>query len=114
MTGSEGGAPIPQNPATTRPAVDSTEVSSGTRQPGYGEEFLAQHQRRHDAALRCPPLGSCGCVRDPAHDRHRCDDPLGERQLNVWLATIDHLACRDLHAIVPANVRRALRDRGAA
>jgi hypothetical protein len=34
---------------------------------------LAALRRRREAALRLPPLGpSCGCIRDPLFDRHRC------------------------------------------
>jgi hypothetical protein len=114
MTESEGRTPQ-QNPANTRPTeVDAAEISSVVRPPGYGEEFLAQHRRRHDAARGLPPLGPCGCIRDPGHDRHRCADVLTDHQLDSWEATIDHLTGRGTPAIVPARVRRALRDRGAA
>ena len=113
MTQSEGGAPQ-QNSAITRPDVDSTEVSSGNRQSGYGKEFLRQHQRRHEAALRLPPVGPCGCIRDPLFDKHRCVDVLTDHQLDGWVAAIAHLDDRGTPAIVPASVHRALRRRYAA
>jgi hypothetical protein len=39
---------------------------------------------------------------------------LTDHQLDAWADAIDHLTVRGIPAIVPAHVRRALRERGAA
>jgi hypothetical protein len=79
-----------------------------------GAEFLAQHQRRHEAALRLPPVGPCGCIRDPLFDKHRCVDVLTDHQLDGWVAAIAHLDDQGTPAIVPAYVLAALKGRAAA
>jgi hypothetical protein len=99
-----------EDPAITRPP----EPNSGNRPAGYGEEFLAQHRRRHEAAKRLPPLGHCGCIRDPAHDKHRHREALTDHQLDGWQAAVIDLRGNGLTAIVPLAVWRALRERGAA
>jgi hypothetical protein len=62
----------------------------------------------------------CGC-RDPwpcrCHERCPCcgqEPPPSEVQLDGWRDAILHLADHGLVAIVPAWVRRALRERYAA
>ena len=40
------------------------------RQPSApARHFHAAGLRRREAALRLPPIGRCGCIRDPDHDR---------------------------------------------
>jgi hypothetical protein len=71
--------------------------------------YPAQLRRRREASWRLPVLESGRS--DPWHYD---DPPLTDHQLDAWDATIHHLATFYLPAIVPAPVRRALRERGAA
>jgi len=53
---------------------------------------------RRESALRSAPLGLCGCVRDPDHDRHRCD-ALSDQQIVGAVAAAHHLLARGLPPI---------------
>jgi hypothetical protein len=59
-----------------------------------------RHRRntRRESALRSTPLGVCACVRDPDHDRHRCD-ALSDQQIVGAVAAAHHLLARDLPPI---------------
>jgi len=38
-----------------------------------------------------PPLGPCGCIRDPGHDRHHCGDQITEPMVDAGRAAAAHL-----------------------
>jgi hypothetical protein len=43
------------------------------------------------AKRRSHPIGTCGCIRDPDHDRHRCASTISDRQVQAALDAADHL-----------------------
>jgi hypothetical protein len=66
---------------------------------------LAGLRRRRDAALRLPPLGPCGCIRDPLRD-HRCGDEITETMVTAYHDAAQHL----LHlGLLPAPLLPELR-----
>lgn len=75
--------------------------------------FHAGGRRRREAALRLPPIGRCGCIRDPDLDEHRCGArPLTEHQFDGWRATAEHILEGDSVPIVPVEAVRAMWRRG--
>jgi hypothetical protein len=81
--------------------------------PGPPRHFHAGGWRRRQAALRLPPIGRCGCIRDPDRDKHRCGPrPLTEHQIDSWRSAAIGII-EDGHApIVPIEVVRRLWKRG--
>ncbi|WRO42740.1 Hypothetical protein MUW33_2790 [Mycobacterium canetti] len=37
------------------------------------------------------PISPCGCIRDPEHDRHRCDSEISDRRARAAVDAIVHL-----------------------
>jgi hypothetical protein len=71
------GPPQPQDATNTSQATQATTEASGhshAKRAGRqcGAEMLAGLRRRRATARRLPPIGPCGCIRDPDFDRHRC------------------------------------------
>jgi hypothetical protein len=100
--------------ATTnsQPALTKNQAAASDSN-GAGRHFHAAGLRRREAALRLPPIGRCGCIRDPDLDRHRCGArPLTDHQVDGWRsAAIDII--EDGHVpIVPTEVVRRLWKRG--
>lgn len=52
---------------------------------------LAARARRFDASRRIVPIGPCGCIRDPAVDRHRCDGEISDHMAESAVAAVVHL-----------------------
>ena len=65
-------------------------------------------RRRCAAARRLLPLGRCGCIRDPDHDRHRCGGQISERQVAGAVAAAHHLRSAGLPPIFDLPTLRAL------
>ena len=62
------------------------------RQPSApARHFHAAGLRRREAALRLPPIGRCGCIRDPDHDRHLCRSDVTEKQAQAAVDAARHL-----------------------
>jgi hypothetical protein len=55
-----------------------------------GADALAGLRRRHAAARRLPPLGPCGCIRDP-RDQHRCGGEISDHMVDAYKAAASHL-----------------------
>jgi hypothetical protein len=43
------------------------------------------------ASRRLPPIGACGCIRDPFTDRHRCGGEISDRQLQGAVDAAHHI-----------------------
>ena len=59
-------------------------------------------QRRYQASLRLPPLGPCGCIRDPDNDRHRCHGQITLARADALIAAAAHLDAAGLRPIFDA------------
>lgn len=71
-----------------------------------------EYSRRYAAKLRAMPLGTCGCIRDPQFDRHRCGGDITDVQADGAAAALDHLAQLGYPGIVDINTCRAIWRRG--
>jgi hypothetical protein len=69
-------------------------------------------QRRRAAARRLPPLGRCGCIHDPLHDRHRCGDEITDNLVDGYRDAVRHLRGLGLPAAPFLPEMRALWRRG--
>jgi hypothetical protein len=56
-----------------------------------GDDAPAALQRRRKASRRLPSIGTCGCIRDPQHNRHRCGGQITDRQLQGAVDAAHHL-----------------------
>lgn len=54
-------------------------------------DFMEMNRRRYWASLLLPPLPPCGCVRDPAYDRHRCHGHMTYARADAMIAAANHL-----------------------
>ena len=107
--GRERPGPTPET-GPIQKSADTTDKTKITAQPRY---FHAGGLRRREAALRLPPIGRCGCIRDPDLDKHRCGArPLTEHQFDGWRATAEHILEGDSVPIVPVEAVRAMWRRG--
>ena len=80
---------------------------------GSPRHFHAGGSRRREAALRLPPIGPCGCIRDPDLDKHRCGvRSLTEHQLDGWRSAAIGIIEGGNAPIVPIEVVRRLWRRG--
>jgi hypothetical protein len=69
--------------------------------------------RRYAASRRLPPLWPCGCIRDPAVDRHRCGRVgISDRWVYAGAAAAAHLLELGYTPILELEVRQALWRRG--
>ncbi len=74
--------------------------------------------RRWEAARRLPPLGPCGCIRDPLYDRHHCrrsrqaSRPVSFVMLSVALSTLRRawLLADEGDRVVLADIAAVLTD----
>jgi hypothetical protein len=75
--------------------VVETVVITTTHTPALTKDQHHDHngaRRRYAASRRMPPLRPCGCVRDPDHDRHRCNEPpLSERMIDAGRDAARHI-----------------------
>lgn len=70
---------------------------------------------RYRLARQLPALTACGCIRDPDHDKHRCDSPRPtERDVDGYGAAVAHLDRHGLTAAPRVDELRALWRRGGA
>jgi hypothetical protein len=58
---------------------------SGRHQPF---DALAANGRRFGAKRKMPPLGPCGCIRDPDYDRHVCGGEISDHMAEAAAAAI--------------------------
>ena len=92
--GRERPGPTPETGPIQKSADTTTDKTKITAQPRY---FHAGGLRRREAALRLPPIGRCGCIRDPDLDKHRCGArPLTDHQFDGWRATAEHILEGDM------------------
>jgi len=92
--------PIQKSADTT---TDKTKITAQSR------HFHAGGRRRREAALRLPPIGRCGCIRDPDLDRHRCGTRTQtDHALDGWRDAARHLLDCGQIPLVPIEIRRAL------
>lgn len=101
----EGRAHVPAATTYTYTTSHHHEASSrhSRRCSGRGGGLVV----RRATALRMPPLGMCGCVRDPDVDRHRCrDTEPSDKQVDGYRDAVGHL--RDL-GLTPAGFTDELR-----
>lgn len=52
---------------------------------------LAGNAQRFGTSRRTAPLGLCGCIRDPEHDRHRCKGEISDVMADGAVAAVMHL-----------------------
>jgi hypothetical protein len=100
--------------ATTnsQPALTKNQAAASDSN-GAGRHFHAAGLRRREAALRLPPIGRCGCTRDPELDRHRCGArPLSEKMVDAGAATAKHFLEIGFVPLLELDVLRALYRRG--
>jgi hypothetical protein len=96
--------PIQKSADTT---TDKAKITAQSR------HFHAGGRRRREAALRLPPIGRCGCIRDPDLDKHRCGArPLSDHQVDGWRSAAIDIIEDGYVPIVPAEVVRRLWKRG--
>jgi hypothetical protein len=108
--GGEEPGPTPETGPIQKSADTTTDKPKITAQSRH---FHAGGRRRREAALRLPPIGRCGCIRDPDLDRHRCGArPLTDHQLDGWRATAQHLLEVGCPPLLELDVLRALHKRG--
>jgi len=67
---------------------------------------------RWESARRLPPLAPCGCVRDPAHDRHRCHALISDRMVEAGAQAARHILGHGCTPILDRATLRALYQRG--
>jgi hypothetical protein len=75
-------------------ATSTTPIASPNDNGSDAEQAfdpLAGNARRFAASRRMAPLPPCGCARDPAHDRHRCDGEITDRMAAAAVAAVTHL-----------------------
>lgn len=65
---------------------------SGSPRPCAGDAWRPElgAGRRRDSR-RLPPIGICGCIRDPDHDRHGCGGEITDRQLQGAVDAAPHI-----------------------
>lgn len=114
----DDGAPHHQDAVHSRSSHAATPTTNNrTRQRSARTPYgtLAGNARRREQALRSAPLGACGCVRDPAHDQHRCEsDELSPRMLDAARDAGRHILNAGCTPILPSAVLRALWRRDSA
>jgi hypothetical protein len=79
-------SPTPTTAKKQKPA----RVDCITNRRQCGDDTLAALHRRL-VSRRLPPIGTCGCIRDPQHDRHRCGDQITDRQLQGAVDAAHHI-----------------------
>lgn len=97
-----GTGPIQKSAGTTH--TDKPKVTTRDR-PRGGDTGLA---RRRGASRRMPPLGPCGCVRDPAHDGHRCGGEITDKTVVGAVEAAHHLADLGYPPIFNVEMLRAM------
>lgn len=55
-----------------------------------------------------PPLGGCGCVRDPDLDRHRCDGQISDHMAEAAVIAVEHLDRLGTPGLLDAATCRAM------
>jgi hypothetical protein len=104
-----GGFP-PQEPHT---AATSPHPRPSTSQiSGAGQRWRHGGARR-ESALRSTPLGPCGCIRDPDHDRHRCAG-ISPKMVDAAAEAARHLLAVDLVPVFDLPTLRAMWRSGYA
>lgn len=69
---------------------------------------LAARGRRRGAAVRSTVISSCGCIRDPEVDVHRCGDEITDVQAAAAVAAAEHLAASGIRGLFDADTCRAM------
>ena len=69
-------------------------------------------QLRREAKRRLPPIGGCGCIRDPLWDQHLCDNDIGDVRADAIIQTAEHLADLGTPGIFDVEECRAMWRRG--
>lgn len=68
---------------------------------------------RRTASHRLPPIGACGCIRDPDVDRHQCHaDGPSEVLVDAAAAALTHLDRIGTPGLLDTGTCRALWRRG--
>jgi hypothetical protein len=83
---------------------------SGDRRQQF--DPLAANGRRHAHSRRMPPLGTCGDIRDPDHDRHRCGNEISYTMAGAAVANIAHLDRLGTPAVLDARTCDAIAKLG--
>jgi len=117
MMSGDQGPPEKERPSgyqAARPNQKSADATTDNPKPTtQPRHFHAGGLRRREAALRLPPIGRCGCVRDPDLDKHRCGArPLSDHQVDGWRAAAIGIIEDGYVPIVPVEVVRRLWKRG--
>lgn len=88
-------------------AADEMNTTTQRRYDG-----LAGMARRRGAALRSSPLEPCGCVRDPGHDRHRCDRGVSDVMTAAAVAAMALLDSNGTPGLLDTETCRAMHRAG--
>lgn len=102
--------PLAKGPANAE--VTNTNTSSahssdiGAPEPAW--DTLAGNARRYGASRRMAPLPPCGCVSDPAHDRHRCGEQLSDHMAQAAVSAATHLDQLGTPALLDHRTCRAM------
>jgi hypothetical protein len=88
---------------TEPPITNTTSIT----QPRHGDGLAAMRRRRRDSR-RLPPIGACGCIRDPSHDRHRCGAQISDKQLQAAVDAAHHIIDAGYLPIFDVPTLRAL------
>lgn len=98
---------IRRNPGTSARGTSTTTTVANTHR---------SWSTRRLAALRVPPLGECGCIRDPERDRHRCGSEITNKMIDAAVDAAEHLAALGFPGMFDADICRAIyrRDRDLA
>lgn len=81
------------------------DTRSGRQQP---YDRLAGNARWYGASRRSTPLGSCGCVRAPDYDRHRCDGEISDHMAEAAATALLHLDQLGAPGLLDARTCRAM------
>ncbi len=68
---------------------------------------MAAALRRRQESRRLPPIGTCGCVRDPLTDRHRCGE-VSDKLVQGAVDAAHHILDAGYPPIFDAATLRAL------
>ena len=90
-----------------------------TKAPRYIRQNNPPHRQRRpetrrEASRRLPPLGPCGCIRDPLHDHHRCGGEITETMVDGYRDAVLHLRSLGLLPAPLVKEMQVLWRRGGA
>lgn len=84
-------------PIEVGPGADDAKANQANTHQGIrtnnpkGFDDLAARRRRRGAAIRSTVISTCGCVRDPEVDRHRCSDGITDVMAEAAISAAEHL-----------------------